>query len=188
MHFSFALIALVAAGVVNAQFPNIPNCALPCLVGPLTSDGCSSLTDFACHCQKPGLISQISPCLLKSCNSADQSTVASVVSKQCEAAGHPITIPNNLGAGSATTSSAASSGSVAPPLTTAVPSASSTPGYYPNPSSATPSSIPVGTGILTSTGIPTSTVTSTPFLGAASNVRGNMPGIAAIAAAVAYFL
>jgi hypothetical protein len=28
MHFSFALIALVAAGVVNAQFPNIPNCAV----------------------------------------------------------------------------------------------------------------------------------------------------------------
>jgi hypothetical protein len=27
MHFSFALIALVAA-VVNAQFPDIPNCAV----------------------------------------------------------------------------------------------------------------------------------------------------------------
>ncbi|OXV07311.1 hypothetical protein Egran_04924 [Elaphomyces granulatus] len=187
MHFSFALIALVAAGVVNAQFPDIPNCALSCLVGPLTSDGCSSLTDFACHCQKPDLISQVSPCLEKSCNSADQSTVAGVVAKQCEAAGHPIAIPN-LSAGSATTSSAAPSESVAPPLTTAVPSLTSIPGYYPTPSSATPPSIPVGTGMSSSTSISTSTVTSPPFLGAASNVRGNMPGIAAIAAAVAYFL
>ena len=43
-----------------------------CLVGPLTTDGCSSLTDFACHCQKPGLVAKVTPCLQKSCDAADQ--------------------------------------------------------------------------------------------------------------------
>jgi len=181
MQFSFALIALVAAGVVNAQFPQIPTCAESCLLGPLTTDGCSSLTDFACHCQKAGLVSKVTPCLQKGCTPAEQSAVASVVASQCAAAGYPITIPSNSNAGAATSSATLPASSVVPPVTTAVPS--STPVYYPVPSST--ASTPVGTGISSSTA---ATATYSHFTGAASNVRGNMAGVAAIAAAAAYLL
>jgi hypothetical protein len=176
MQFSIALIALVAAGVVNAQLPQIPSCAESCLVGPLTTDGCSSLTDFACHCQKPGLVGKVTPCLQKSCDAADQAAVASLVVSECSSAGFPITIPSN----SPTTSSSLPASSVPPPATTAVPS--STP-YYPMSSSTLPST-PVGTGISSSS----SSAPYSHFTGAASNVKGNMAGVAAIAAAAAYLL
>jgi hypothetical protein len=45
---------------------------LNCFLTALEGDGCSSLTDFACHCQKPSLVSEVTPCVKKSCDEADQ--------------------------------------------------------------------------------------------------------------------
>ncbi|OQD76706.1 hypothetical protein PENDEC_c004G00793 [Penicillium decumbens] len=108
MQFSTALIALVAAGLANAQLPNVPACSLNCFVSALTSDGCSTLTDFACHCQKPALVSTITPCVQKACPVADQISVSSVVVAQCSSAGHPISVPSiepTTAAGTTTTES-----------------------------------------------------------------------------------
>ncbi|KAJ6010883.1 GPI-anchored CFEM domain protein B [Penicillium sp. IBT 35674x] len=92
MQFSHALIALVAAGLANAQLPDVPACSLNCFVSALTSDGCSGLTDFACHCAKPQLISDITPCVEKACKVADQASVSNVVVAQCSSAGVPISL------------------------------------------------------------------------------------------------
>lgn len=45
---------------------------LNCFVSALNGDGCSSLTDFACHCQKPQLVRDITPCVKKACAVSDQ--------------------------------------------------------------------------------------------------------------------
>jgi hypothetical protein len=78
---------------------------LNCFVGPLTSDGCSSLTDFACHCQKgPALLASVQPCVEGACSAADQAAAISAVESTCSAAGVPISIPDS--ASSAATSEA----------------------------------------------------------------------------------
>lgn len=91
--FAFA----IGAALVNAQsLPNVPQCSvsaspdakssvstrleaqanvspkLNCFVTTLTTDGCSGLTDFACHCQKTDLVSKITPCVQAACSVADQ--------------------------------------------------------------------------------------------------------------------
>ncbi|EDU40367.1 GPI anchored CFEM domain containing protein [Pyrenophora tritici-repentis] len=117
---SFTIASIIAlASVASAQLDNIPSCALNCFIGPLTSDGCSALTDFKCHCQKGGqLLSQVQPCVEKACNPSDQAAAISAVESTCKAAGVPITIPNASGAASAASSAAAT-------VTSAVASAAS---------------------------------------------------------------
>ena len=74
MQFSNALIALVAAGLASSQgIPDVPSCSLNCFTTALTTDGCSGLTDWACHCGKPELVDQVTPCVEKACPVADQS-------------------------------------------------------------------------------------------------------------------
>ncbi|KAB8079331.1 hypothetical protein BDV29DRAFT_164819 [Aspergillus leporis] len=92
MQFSHALIVLFA-GLATAQL-NVPPCSLQCILGALSSDGCTTLTDFSCHCQKPELVEKVTPCVQKSCGLPEQSAVSRLVVSQCSAAGHPITIPN----------------------------------------------------------------------------------------------
>ncbi|KAA8625559.1 GPI anchored CFEM domain containing protein [Pyrenophora tritici-repentis] len=86
---SFTIASIIAlASVASAQLDNIPSCALNCFIGPLTSDGCSALTDFKCHCQKGGqLLSQVQPCVEKACNPSDQAAAISAVESTCKAAG-----------------------------------------------------------------------------------------------------
>ncbi|CAE7011407.1 hypothetical protein CFE70_002056 [Pyrenophora teres f. teres 0-1] len=117
---SFTIASIIAlASVASAQLDNIPSCALNCFIGPLTSDGCSALTDFKCHCQKGGqLLSQVQPCVEKACNPSDQAAAISAVESTCKAAGVPITIPNASGAAPAASSAAAT-------VTSAVASAAS---------------------------------------------------------------
>ncbi|KAL1971357.1 hypothetical protein VTN77DRAFT_309 [Rasamsonia byssochlamydoides] len=204
MQFSHALIALVAAGLANAQFPNIPTCSINCLVTALSNDGCSSLTDFACHCEKPNLVSEVTPCVQKACSVADQSAVSSVVVSECSAAGHPISVPP-VGSGSSTSPAASSSPSetVTPSVSaqdsssasaTATGSSSAVPtpvvGSSPAPMISAPSPTVTGSSNSTGAGSSSSASPSTPiFTGAASNVMSNMGGVAgAVAAVAAYFL
>ncbi|CAN9151434.1 hypothetical protein AG0111_0g10453 [Alternaria gaisen] len=93
---TFTIATIVAlASVGAAQLDNIPSCALNCFVGPLTSDGCSSLTDFACHCKKGAqLLSQVQPCVQGACGPSDQAAAISAVESTCSAAGAPISIPD----------------------------------------------------------------------------------------------
>ncbi|CAN9169396.1 unnamed protein product [Alternaria alternata] len=92
---TFTIATIVAlASVGAAQLDNIPSCALNCFVGPLTSDGCSSLTDFACHCKKGAqLLSQVQPCVQGACGPSDQAAAIAAVESTCSAAGAPISIP-----------------------------------------------------------------------------------------------
>ncbi|OAG22266.1 CFEM-domain-containing protein [Alternaria alternata] len=116
---TFTIATIVAlASVGAAQLDNIPSCALNCFVGPLTSDGCSSLTDFACHCKKGAqLLSQVQPCVQGACGPSDQAAAIAAVESTCSAAGAPISIPDasapaaSSAVASATSAAAASAAS-----------------------------------------------------------------------------
>merc|ERR1712063_30495 len=79
---SFTIASFVAlAAVASAQLDNIPECALTCFVGPLTSDGCESLTDFECHCKKGDtLLASVQPCVEGACSADDQAAAISASS------------------------------------------------------------------------------------------------------------
>ncbi|ORY13523.1 hypothetical protein BCR34DRAFT_599872 [Clohesyomyces aquaticus] len=111
---TFAAAAFIAlASVASAQLDNIPSCALSCFLATLTADGCSSITDFACHCKKSdSLFASVTPCVQKACSAADQATVITAVEGTCKAAGVPITVPQPSSA--APVSSAAPSTSASP--------------------------------------------------------------------------
>ncbi|KAJ5199420.1 Extracellular membrane protein CFEM domain [Penicillium cf. griseofulvum] len=79
MRLSAAIVVLTAGAVTRAQLSNIPQCSLTCFTSALGSDGCSELTDFACHCQKPGLVAEIVPCINKACDVPDRQAVSSIV-------------------------------------------------------------------------------------------------------------
>ncbi|KAL1792141.1 hypothetical protein ACET3X_009892 [Alternaria dauci] len=110
---TFTIATVVAlASVGAAQLNNIPSCALNCFIGPLTSDGCESLTDFECHCQKGAqLLSQVQPCVEGACSPSDQAAAISAVESTCAAAGVPISIPE--GSAPAASSAVASATSAA---------------------------------------------------------------------------
>ena len=113
---SFIAASFVAAlaSVATAQFDNIPTCALTCFIDPLTNDGCSGLTDFACHCKKSDtLISSVTPCVQKSCGAEDQAKVISGVEETCAQAGVTISVPNPAGSTSAAPASSAAPSSAA---------------------------------------------------------------------------
>lgn len=179
MKISITALALVAA-VANAQtLPNIPSCALSCFVTALSSDGCSSLTDFACHCAKTTLIGTITPCVQKACDAADQATVLQDVQSTCQSAGVPISIPASITA----SVSASSSSSAAP--TTSAPSSSAAAS---SSSVMESSAVPTSSYMATSSGNSTATyTTSTPaaFTGAAAPLsQGSVGGLFAVAAAL----
>merc|ERR1712137_940477 len=97
---SFTIASFDAlAAVASAQLDNIPECALTCFVGPLTSDGCESLADFECHCKKGDtLLASVQPCVEGACSADDQAAAISAVESTCKAAGVPITIPDSSAA------------------------------------------------------------------------------------------
>ncbi|KAK2736453.1 hypothetical protein FQN55_001629 [Onygenales sp. PD_40] len=185
MKFSTTLIALVAAGLANAQLPDIPECALNCFVEALTTDGCSALTDFECHCKKPELPGKITPCVEKACEPADQSAVSDLVEEQCSAAGAPIDLPPIGGGDDKPTTSAA-----APPTTTTTGGATPAPTDDPTDSPTTSNTVIEPTsGVATPTGgYPSGTPTPSEFPGAGSNLNANIGGVAAALLAVAAYL
>ncbi|KAJ5782583.1 hypothetical protein N7457_004357 [Penicillium paradoxum] len=93
MRLSAAIVVLAAGAIARAQLSNIPQCSLTCFTTALSGDGCSELTDFACHCQQPSLVGDIVPCVNKACGVADRQAVSSVVDNLCSGVGHPISIP-----------------------------------------------------------------------------------------------
>lgn len=125
---TFAVASIIAlATVASAQLDNIPSCAvchphttisldspinvqqLNCFIGPLTSDGCSTLTDFACHCKKgTELLATVQPCVQGACSADDQATTIAGVEKTCQDAGVPLEIPDTSSAASSVASSATS--------------------------------------------------------------------------------
>jgi len=104
------IVLATLASLAYAQLPNVPPCSLQCFTTALTTDGCSGLTDFKCHCSKPQLAAQIEPCIIKSCKAtSDQQAVLSIVSSVCSSVGEPVTIDTAAAAGGASTSAASSS-------------------------------------------------------------------------------
>ncbi|KAH3341811.1 hypothetical protein KXV52_000733, partial [Aspergillus fumigatus] len=114
MRVAVAAVVLGAGAITSAQLSSIPQCSLNCLTSALGSDGCSELTDFACHCQKSGLVEQVVPCVKQACDVADQQgtnmkkthstlrlilsnprrvAVSKVVVSLCSGVGHPVSVP-----------------------------------------------------------------------------------------------
>ncbi|KAJ4990061.1 proline-rich antigen [Stagonosporopsis vannaccii] len=124
--FTLASIAALAA-VGSAQLNNIPSCALSCFIGPLTSNGCSGLTDFACHCKQGAqLLGTVQPCVQGACSAEDQATTIAAVEKTCQDAGVPIEIPEGTSAaGSAVASATSAAASAAESATSAAAEATS---------------------------------------------------------------
>ncbi|KAI9847080.1 MAG: hypothetical protein M1837_003198 [Sclerophora amabilis] len=179
MKYSVAAVALLVAAI-NAQLPDVPKCSLTCFTTALTSDGCDSLTDFECHCSKPQLVSQITPCVEEACSPEEQKSVQEMVSSTCKKVGVPLDIPSEPEA-----SAPASSAPSAPEESAyAPPSPSTTAAYTTPPTTASPSSYtpyPSGSGGLPGT-------SALPFTGAASQPTGAFGMVVAVAAAAAYAL
>ncbi|KAJ5313128.1 uncharacterized protein N7443_000012 [Penicillium atrosanguineum] len=93
MRLAAAAVVLGAGAITSAQISNIPQCSLNCLTSALGADGCSELTDFACHCQKTSLVEQVVPCVKQACDVMDQQAVSNVVVSLCSGAGHPVSVP-----------------------------------------------------------------------------------------------
>ncbi|KAF2995802.1 hypothetical protein E8E13_000482 [Curvularia kusanoi] len=112
---AFTIASVVAlASVATAQLDNIPKCALSCFLGPLGSDGCGDLLDFACHCKQGSkLLSSVQPCVQGACSADDQKATIAGVEKTCAGAGVPIEIPDTPGSSATPTPSLLPS-SVAP--------------------------------------------------------------------------
>ncbi|KAL4803858.1 hypothetical protein BDV18DRAFT_144558 [Aspergillus unguis] len=53
--------------------PDLPSCSIQCFISAMSNDGCNELTDFACHCGKPSLVTEVTPCVEKACNEEEQS-------------------------------------------------------------------------------------------------------------------
>jgi len=181
---TFAAAVLVSlASIATAQFDNIPSCALNCFIDPLTSDGCSGLTDFACHCQKAdSLFAAVTPCVQSACPADDQATVISAVEETCASAGVTIEVPTPGATSSevvASTEAPASSAVVTSEVPASTEAASSA-----YPTSAVESSV---SGIPTPTGNGTAPTTGAPapsqFTGAAAHATqaAGVLGAAALA-------
>ncbi|KGO46512.1 Extracellular membrane protein, CFEM domain, fungi [Penicillium expansum] len=171
MRLSAAIIVLAAGAIARAQLSNIPQCSLTCFTSTLSGDGCSELTDFACHCQKPGLAADIVPCINKACDVTDRQAVSSLVVSLCSGVGHPVSI-------SGVDTSAPTTTAVAAIPTTATSSNSTTVSSY-------------GSGFKTSSTISAISAQSTSqFNGASSIAPGavQMVGGAVLLAGMTFFI
>jgi len=160
---TFHIASIVAlASVGAAQLDNIPSCALNCFIGPLTGDGCSALTDFACHCkQGSALLGKVKPCVEKACPTSDQQATVAAVEKTCKDAGAPIVIdgPGSMAAPSAAPASAApASAAPASAAPASAAPASAAPAAASAPAAVSPAAASAGYGA------------STPAASAASSV------------------
>ncbi|PYH96608.1 hypothetical protein BO71DRAFT_320467 [Aspergillus ellipticus CBS 707.79] len=203
MQLSHAFAILLASTFANAQIPSVPPCSVNCFVTAFQVDGCSQLTDFACHCQKPELVKVVTPCVQSSCNLEDQSAVSTQVIHECSLLGHPISIPpvgsgldttslslsasrtsaTDTGVVSSSPSTPASSGSVTLPTVSSTSTASSSKAsssVFPTGSSAHGSS--AGAHSSTSSRSSSSQTSPAPLAtGSASSVEAGMFGAALVA-------
>ncbi|PKY06114.1 CFEM-domain-containing protein [Aspergillus campestris IBT 28561] len=208
-----AFASVLAAALVSAQtLPDIPGCSMQCFLDALMNDGCPGLMDFGCHCQKPELVSKVTPCVKSSCGIPEQATVSDVVMKQCASAGHAISIPpvgEATPTATATSSTDTASSSVSPPSNTmsssgtgavtetpsgagsmTLPTESSTGGPQPGSSNTASPTHKTSTSSTSSTmpGQTHSGGAAPPvFTGDATHVKHNIAGVAAAAAAIVLF-
>ncbi|KAL4921432.1 hypothetical protein BDW62DRAFT_198002 [Aspergillus aurantiobrunneus] len=187
MKLYVAVTVFFSTSFTVAQILGLPGCSLQCFLNAMSHDGCSSITDFACHCRQPALVTEVTPCVERACNEEDQSSVSNAVVSECSSVGVPISIPP-VGRGSTTESipttgetSAPTNGPVSPSgpvitLPTSTPTVStsslvgSSPSVFPSSSHISPSN-PANT--------------SPPFVGGArsSHSGGRVAGAAAAIAA-----
>ncbi|KAI9828084.1 MAG: hypothetical protein M1832_003611 [Thelocarpon impressellum] len=184
MKLSIAAIAAVLA-VASAQgLPNIPVCSQACFLDALSSDGCTSITDFKCHCSKPQLVDKITPCVKRGCSESDAAAVTKTVSDKCAEVGAPLA---GLASSAAPSSSAASSSSA--PAASSAPATSSGAATTKAVSSYLSSATSVA-GAAKPTTAPSGNSTSpAPFTGAASQLGASaLSGAVALAVAAFYVL
>ncbi|KAI9801809.1 MAG: hypothetical protein M1825_003182 [Sarcosagium campestre] len=179
MKYSIAAIALAVAAAHAAGISDIPECSQECFIEKLSSDGCSSLTDFACHCEKPELISEITPCVKEACASSpdDITAAGKAVVGICAGAGVPISLPESGGSES---SGATSESSVVASASSTGYFAVSYPSSYPSSTATTSGYLPYASGYAYNTSIP--------FEGASNKVTGSFFGVIAAAAVAAFAL
>ncbi|EED13149.1 GPI anchored CFEM domain protein [Talaromyces stipitatus ATCC 10500] len=154
MQLKYLTILISTLGLTQAQLPHLPGCSLSCFLPTLQNDGCSSLTNFTCHCAVPGLVSSITPCVQSACDLSDQSSVSNAVTSLCSSAGVPISIPPVTGS---TTGPAAATASTTTVTTSGTPTPSKT--SCPSKASSSSSTSAVGGGGASTSG---SSVTSAP--------------------------
>ncbi|KAL4780980.1 CFEM domain-containing protein [Aspergillus varians] len=187
MKFYQAVMVLFSTTLTLAQISGVPSCSLQCFVNAMSHDGCSSLTDFACHCRKPALVSEVTPCVERACNERDQSSVSNAVVTECSSAGVPISIPP-VGGTSTTARSQATGETSSPtngpisPSGPVVTLPTSTPPVLPSNPMSAPSSVPTLPSLVDPS---TPVTTSPPFLGGVETLRsgGRLAGAAAAMAA-----
>lgn len=193
-------LTFALATVATAQLDNIPQCALPCLLTALSSDGCPSLTDFKCHCEKAStLFATALPCVQRSCPAAQQAETIAAVEGACKAAGVPVQVPNVSGGASsaapasstpAAVSSAASAASSAASAASSALSALSSAQSAASSAASAATSAPVTTGTpsrsgtapASASGSPTPTVSQ--FTGAAAQATQAVGILGAAALAI----
>ncbi|KAF2018660.1 CFEM-domain-containing protein [Aaosphaeria arxii CBS 175.79] len=187
---TFAIASFIAlASVASAQLDNIPQCALSCLLTPLSNDGCPALDDFKCHCEKAdSLFSSAIPCVQKACEAADQQKTIEAVEGTCKQAGVPIQVPvigSSSAAGTPTPTPTPSATPSATPEESSTPTPSATPSETPEQSSAASSALvtatPSGNGTVPSS-TPSATVSE--FTGAAAQATQAIGVIGAAAIAL----
>ena len=166
---SFTVATFVAlAAVATAQLPEVPQCSLNCFIGPLTSDGCSQLEDFKCHCQKAdSLFAAVTPCVKKACTPEEEAEVISKVKDTCAANGVTVSLP--------------AEGGSATPTPTPSASASAAPSSSPSASATTTETTTAAgtTTTMASSGMPTPSGNGTVPTGTPSPPASQFPGSAA---------
>ncbi|KIW06668.1 uncharacterized protein PV09_02374 [Verruconis gallopava] len=139
MRFStFSAITTLAAAVFAQDLSQLPSCGYSCISVGVSGSGCST-TDIACLCKSSSWISELACCVSKSCDAADQQSIASIAEGYCSSAGVTTTLQatcassatsaatNTAASVTATASSAASSlNSVVNSVVSSVSSAAST--------------------------------------------------------------
>ncbi|KAL5341183.1 hypothetical protein BJX70DRAFT_396231 [Aspergillus crustosus] len=192
MKLSQALLALLSTGFGVAQIIDLPPCSLQCFLKAMSHDGCSSLTDFACHCKQPILITEVTPCVEQACNAKDQSSVSSAVVAECSSAGAPISIPPVTSTSSTQNNPAMTSQVTAPPSGSVQPSGPVV--TLPTETAVTSYSTPLSSPTFlppsgSQTGPLNATASSPPFVGGAETFHTwNKYAGAAAAIAVCYLL
>ncbi|PLN82381.1 hypothetical protein BDW42DRAFT_80174 [Aspergillus taichungensis] len=202
---SFTFVLMAALGSAQ-MLPDIPGCSMQCFLDALTNDGCPGLLDFGCHCQKPELVSKVTPCVKSSCGIPEQATVSNVVVKQCASAGHAISIPSVDEATPTATATSATdtpSNTMLPSGTGAITETPSGTGSMTLPTGSSTGGIGPGSSINTASSAHKTSTSSTSsatqgqthsgaaappvFTGDASHVKHNVAGVVAAAAAIALF-
>ncbi|KAI9756896.1 MAG: hypothetical protein M4579_003650 [Chaenotheca gracillima] len=206
MKYSVPALALFAALVSSQSLPDVPTCSLACFTTALTSDGCSSLTDFKCHCSKPQLVSQIQPCVNKACSPADQQKVTDTVMSTCESVGEPIAIPSagassaaGASTGAATSAAETSAAETSAAATSAAETSAAATSAAETSAAATSAaatsaaattaaatSAAATSGVASPSAAPPASTSVMAFTGAAAQPTGAFGVVAAIALAAAY--